>query len=82
VLAAIESGDAGQAREALRTLASTADKAAASHKIHRNKAARIKSRLSARIVAASKGGAAASAAKGSSARAGGKSKKAAAKPKA
>jgi small subunit ribosomal protein S20 len=82
VLAAIDSGDVAQAREALRTLASAADKAAASRKIHRNKAARIKSRLSARMVAASKGGAAVSAAKASSARSGGKSKKAAAKPKA
>jgi small subunit ribosomal protein S20 len=55
VLVAIESGDADLARDALRTVASTVDKAAASHKIHRNKAARIKSRLSARMLAA-KGG--------------------------
>ena len=58
VLDAIESGDMDRAREALRTVASTADKAASSHKIHRNKAARIKSRLSKRMLAA-KGGAAA-----------------------
>ena len=87
VLSAIEAGDATQAREALRTLASTADKAAASKKIHRNKAARIKSRLSARMLAASKGGTAATPAKGSgakasTAKAAGKGKKAAAKPKA
>ena len=82
VLSAIDAGDATQAREALRTLASTADKAAAAKKIPRNKAARIKSRLSARMLAASKGGAAAVPAKGSSAKATGKSKKAAAKPKA
>jgi small subunit ribosomal protein S20 len=83
VLSAIDAGDATQAREALRTLASTADKAAAAKKIHRNKAARMKSRLSARILAASKGGAAATApAKGSAAKAAGKGKKAAAKPKA
>jgi|LakMenE01Jun11ns_1017448.scaffolds.fasta_scaffold9892556_2 small subunit ribosomal protein S20 len=77
VLSAIDAGDITQAREALRTVASSADKAAASHKIHRNKAARIKSRLSARMLAASKGGAAASPVKGS-----GKGKKATAKPKA
>jgi small subunit ribosomal protein S20 len=87
VLSAIDAGDAAQAREALRTLASTADRAAASKKIHRNKAARIKSRLSARMLAASKGGTAATPAKGSgaktsSAKAAGKGKKAAAKPKA
>ena len=96
VLSAIEAGDATQAREALRTLASSADKAAASKKIHRNKAARIKSRLSARMLAASKGVTAASPAKGSSAKgspgkgnsakgsaakAAGKGKKAATKPK-
>jgi|GEM_PF-135842 len=55
VLAAIEAGDVPQAREALRIVASSADKAAAAHKIHRNKAARIKSRLSAKTLAASKG---------------------------
>ncbi|MFM8704729.1 MAG: 30S ribosomal protein S20 [Planctomycetia bacterium] len=91
VLSAIDGGDATQAKEALRVLARTADKAAASRKIHRNKAARIKSRLSARVLAASKGGAAAATAKSdgksdgktASAKSGGKgagkSKKAAAK---
>jgi small subunit ribosomal protein S20 len=58
VLEAIESGDSARAGEALRTVASVADKAASSKKIHRNKAARIKSRLSARLLAAKKGGAA------------------------
>lgn len=82
VLSAIDAGDASQARDALRTLASSADKAAASKKIHRNKAARIKSRLSARVLAASKGGAAAAAAKGTPAKAAGKAKKSPAKPKA
>jgi small subunit ribosomal protein S20 len=87
VLSAIDAGDATQAREALRTLASSADKAAAAKKIHRNKAARIKSRLSARMLAASKGGPAAdsakgSVAKGSAAKSAGKGKKATAKPKA
>lgn len=82
VLSAIDSGEATQARDALRSLASTADKAAASKKIHRNKAARIKSRLSARMLAASKGTVAAAPGKGGSASASGKSKKATAKPKA
>jgi ribosomal protein S20 len=39
-------------------VAKTADRAASSGTIHRNKAARIKSRMSARLLAASKGGAA------------------------
>ena len=94
VLTAIEAGEIDQAREALRTVASSADKAAASHKIHRNKAARIKSRLSARMLSAAKGGSTASPAKGSSGKAtaaksagksaakgGSKSKKSTAKPK-
>jgi small subunit ribosomal protein S20 len=55
VLEAIESGDAALAGESLRAVASVADKAAASKKIHRNKAARIKSRLSARLLAVKKG---------------------------
>jgi small subunit ribosomal protein S20 len=82
VLSAIDAGDATQGREALRTLASSADKAAASKKIHRNKAARIKSRLSARLLAASKGGAAVTPAKGGATKSAAKGKKAAAKPKA
>jgi small subunit ribosomal protein S20 len=90
VLTAIDAGEIDQAREALRTVASSADKAAASHKIHRNKAARIKSRLSARMLSAAKGGSTASPAKGSSGKAsagksaakgGSKSKKSTAKPK-
>ena len=71
VLSAIDAGDIPQAREALRTVASSADKAAASHKIHRNKAARIKSRLSARMLSASKGGTVASPAKSSASKSGG-----------
>lgn len=67
VLDAIESGDMDRAKEALRTVASTADKAASSHKIHRNKAARIKSRLSARLLAA-KGGSPAKGGKGTAAK--------------
>lgn len=82
VLSAIDAGDTTLAREALRALASTADKAAAGKKIHRNKAARIKSRLSARMLAASKGSTATPPAKGSTAKASSKGKKAAAKPKA
>ena len=91
VLSAIDAGEMDQAREALRTVASSADKAAAKHKIHRNKAARIKSRLSARMLTVAKGGSTASPAKGSSGKAsaaksgsktGSKSKKPAAKPKA
>lgn len=90
VLTAIDAGEIDQAREALRTVASSADKAAASHKIHRNKAARIKSRLSKRMLSAAKGGSTASPAKGSSGKAsagksaakgGSKSKKSTAKPK-
>jgi len=73
VLTAIDAGDIAEAREALRTVASSADKAAASHKIHRNKAARIKSRLSARMLAAAKGTAVAAPTKGSAAKSGGKS---------
>jgi len=69
VLSAIDAGEIDQAREALRTVASSADKAAASHKIHRNKAARIKSRLSARMLIAAKGGSSDSPAKGSSGKA-------------
>ncbi|RLS77935.1 MAG: 30S ribosomal protein S20 [Planctomycetota bacterium] len=58
VLEAISSGDVTGASEQLRGVAKTADRAAATGTIHRNKAARIKSRMSARLVAASKGGAA------------------------
>jgi small subunit ribosomal protein S20 len=62
-LEAIESGDATLAGEAFRAVASVADKAASSKKIHRNKAARIKSRLSAKLLAAKKGGTSGSAGK-------------------
>jgi small subunit ribosomal protein S20 len=82
VLSAIDAGDAARGRDALRTLASTADKAAAAKKIHRNKAARIKSRLSARLLAASKGGPVATPAKGTATKAPSKAKKATAKSKA
>ncbi len=90
VLTAIDAGEFDKARETLRTVASAADKAAAKHKIHRNKAARIKSRLSARMLTAAKGGPSASHSNGNSGKAaaakgsktGSKSKKAAAKPKA
>lgn len=58
VLEAISSGDVTAASEQARGVAKTADRAAASGTIHRNKAARIKSRMSARLLAASKGGAA------------------------
>ena len=44
VLDAISSGDVPQAQEALKVVAKKADRAAASKKIHRNRAARIKSR--------------------------------------
>ncbi len=57
VVSAIDTGDLAGAGESLRSLASAADKAAAAHKIHRNKAARMKSRLSARLKAAAQGGA-------------------------
>jgi len=81
VLSAIDAGEATAARDALRTLASTADKAAAAKKIHRNKAARIKSRLSARVLAASKGTAVATPAKGTATKPPSKAKKATAKSK-
>ena len=49
VLAAVESGDLAAAREAFRGAAKRADRAAAHRVIHPNRAARLKSRLSARI---------------------------------
>jgi small subunit ribosomal protein S20 len=55
VLEAISSGDVESAREKFRGMAKTADRAAAKGTIHRNRAARIKSRLSARVLALSKG---------------------------
>ena len=47
-------GDVTSAREHLRLVAKKADRAAAARTIHPNRAARMKSRLSARILAASK----------------------------
>ena len=64
VLDAISSGDVDLAREQLRGASRTADQAASAGTIHRNRAARIKSRLSARVLAASKGGASPTATKG------------------
>lgn len=52
VLQSISSGDVAGATEQLRTVAKKADQAAAKKTIHRNRAARIKSRLSARVKAA------------------------------
>ena len=55
VIDALGEGNATLAREQFRTVAKKADRAAASRTIHPNRAARIKSRLSARMLAASKG---------------------------
>jgi small subunit ribosomal protein S20 len=52
VAAALEAGDLGAAGETLKTAAKRLDQAAAKKIIHRNAAARMKSRLSARIKAA------------------------------
>ena len=60
LLDAISAGDAAKAKDELRAVARKADRAAASKTIHKNRAARIKSRLSARLKAAA-GGAAKSA---------------------
>lgn len=49
VLEAIESGDLEAARDAFRGVTKSADRAAAHGVIHANRAARIKSRLSARV---------------------------------
>ncbi len=64
VLEAVSSGDAEAAKEQLRGAAKTADQAASKGTIHKNRAARIKSRLSARVLAASKGEAVPAAGKG------------------
>lgn len=64
VLDAVSSGDAEAAKTQLRGAAKTADQAAAKGTIHKNRAARIKSRLSARVLAASKGTTPATAGKG------------------
>jgi small subunit ribosomal protein S20 len=55
-------GDVAAAREQFRVVAKKADQAASARTIHPNRAARIKSRLSTRILAASRGGSAAAAA--------------------
>jgi small subunit ribosomal protein S20 len=55
LLAAVTSGDAEQASQQFRAAVKTADQAAAKGTIHRNRAARIKSRLSARVKAAAQG---------------------------
>jgi len=55
VLDAVSAGDLEAAREQFRGATKTADKAAAKGTIHRNRASRIKSRLSARVLALSKG---------------------------
>jgi small subunit ribosomal protein S20 len=54
VLQAVTAGDGTLANEQLRTVAKKVDQAAAARVVHPNRAARIKSRLSARILAASK----------------------------
>jgi len=55
VLAAVTTGDAEQASQRFRAAVKTVDQAAAKGTIHRNRAARIKSRLSARVKAATQG---------------------------
>jgi len=55
VLAALTSGDVAAAREFFKVVARKADRAAAKRTIHPNRAARIKSRLSARVKAAGSG---------------------------
>lgn len=52
VLEALGEGDVGAARDLAKLVAKRADRAAAAGTVHRNRAARIKSRLSARIKAA------------------------------
>lgn len=54
VLDAVSSGDADAAQTQLRGAAKTADQAAANGTIHKNRAGRIKSRLSARVRAVAK----------------------------
>ncbi len=50
VLEALSAKDVTAARDLFKSVAKKADKAASSKTIHKNKAARIKSRLSARIL--------------------------------
>jgi len=49
VLAAVSAGNTEQAEVELRTVAKKVDQAAAKNVIHRNAAARVKSRLSAKV---------------------------------
>jgi len=49
VLTAVSEGDTAAAQEHLRVVAKRVDRAAAGRTIHKNRAARIKSRLAARI---------------------------------
>ena len=57
VLEAVEAGDVALAQESLRGAAKTTDKAVAKGTIHRNRAARLKSRLSSRVRSLAKGSA-------------------------
>jgi small subunit ribosomal protein S20 len=54
VIAAVEAGNVEGAESQLRTVAKKVDKAAAKKIIHRNAAARVKSRLSAKVKAIKK----------------------------
>jgi small subunit ribosomal protein S20 len=54
VIEAVEAGNVEQAETELRTVAKKVDKAAAKKIIHRNAAARVKSRLSAKVKALKK----------------------------
>jgi len=51
LLTAVTAGDATAAKDELRMVAKKVDRAAASKTIHKNRAARIKSRLTARVKA-------------------------------
>jgi len=62
LLDALTSGDVAAAREHFKLVAKKADRAAAKRTIHPNRAARIKSRLSSRVLAVAKGGPATAAA--------------------
>ncbi len=55
VLEAITSGDVAAAKEQFKGMTKSTDRAASTGTIHRNRAARIKSRISARIKKAEKG---------------------------
>jgi small subunit ribosomal protein S20 len=55
VLDAVSAGDAALAQGCLRGASQTVDKAAAKGTIHRNRAARLKSRLSSRVRSLAKG---------------------------